>query len=139
MKMSELDSLTSWKVNTNSIGKMKVLIFTWIISLFRNSVHQTVQWLSPQHPNLDTPTLSKWGKDILPFFRTTSRTVNTIEDIKDKNDKMFFFYRPFSLWHIQSIIWMLKTTRADTIVLDSSVVKTETDAKKGRAKRKLKI
>lgn len=34
---------------------------------------------------------------------------------------------------------MLNTTRADTIVLDSSAVKTETDAKKGRAKRKLKI
>lgn len=58
---------------------------------FSNSVHQIVQGQSPQHPNLDTLLKANQAGIFCHPFRTIIRTVNSIEDIKDNNDKVLFF------------------------------------------------
>lgn len=107
------------------------------------SAHQIVKGPSPQHPNLDTPTESKASKDILPSssdnFSNCELPEITIEDIKDNNDKMLFYTGLPDYGTYKALFECLIQQGADKLVLDSSAVKTETDAKKGGAKRKLRI
>lgn len=96
----------------------------------------------PQHLNLDTPTESKATKDILPSsdnFSNCQLPEITIEHIKDNNDKMLFYTGLPDYGMYMALFECLIQQGADTLVLDSSAVKTETDAKKGGAKRKLRI
>lgn len=113
------------------------------ILYFSYSVHQIVKGPSPQPPNLDIPTESKASKVILPSFSDNFTNCElpeiTIEDIKDSNDKILFYTGLSDCDTYKTLFECLIQQRADKLVLDYSAVKTETDAKKGRAKRKLRI
>lgn len=102
-----------------------------------------MQGPSPQHRNLDIdPTDSKASKDILPStldnFSKCEFPEITIDDIKDNNDKMLF-YTGLPDYGTYKALFESLIQGADKLVLDSSAMKTETDAKKGGAKRKLRI
>lgn len=108
------------------------------------SVHQIVKGPSPQHRNLDIdPTDSKVSKDIVPSsldnFSNCELPEITIDDIKDNNDKMLFYTGLPDFGTYKALFESLIQQGADKLVLDSSAMKTETDGKKGGAKRKLRI